>query len=210
MKIQRKKILQGVSKTSIHGSLLICMPAIVLSLFMTSSRMEARPFSNEATALAQSYTVKPGRGPFQYAYLFDVEQDQEGEPSLGIIFRSRTAIHLYLKQPLRLPGFTASIRLRLEGFRGGETIYALFADRRGKTHRLPMGRIDSYGFQEWKLDLRGKLVFRPQRMSEESYVDFLGWSIEPDLRQPERSAYILMRRPVFDVRPYDMRVPLKL
>lgn len=38
-----------------------------------------------------------------------------------------------------------------------------------------------------------------------SYVDFVGWNIEPDLRQAERSTYIIMRQPVFDVRPYDMR-----
>lgn len=179
---------------------------VLSALFlMAFSAMEARPFSDEATLAAESFTVQPGRGPFMYAHLFNVEQDQEGERSLGLIFRARTAITLRLKKPIRLYGFTTTIHLRLEGFRGAETVYALFVDRRGKTHRIAMGRADSYGFQEWQADLRGKLVFRPERLSETSYVDFVGWNIEPDLRQAERSTYIILRQPVFDVRPYDMR-----
>jgi len=202
-KIEKKRPSRAaLTGIAYPGRMIFVLPALFLMAF---SRVEARPFSDETTLAAESYIVQPGRGPFMYAHLFNIEQDQEGERSLGLIFRARTTVTLRLKKPLRLPGFTTSIHLRLEGFRGAETVYALFVDRRGKTHRIPMGRADAYGFQEWQTDLRGKLAFRPQRLSEASYVDFIGWNIEPDLRQAERSTYILLRQPVFDVRPYDMR-----
>lgn len=169
--------------------------------------LQARPFSDARTIESNSYTVQPGRGPFRYAHLFDIEEDQEGKKALGLFFRGRTAVTLRLNEPLRLKGFTTSLRLRIEGFHGGETVYALFTDRRGTSHRIAVGRTDFYGFQEWQVQLQ-HLAFRPTRMSEESYIDFVGWSIEPDLRQPEATAYLILRAPVFDVRPFDMRIPL--
>lgn len=185
----------------------------LISLWLPITSISAKPRIETTIIEANLYRILPSKGPFEYAQLFTVDENSIGAPALLINFKAKTGISLRLSKPIKLTGYTTKLSVQVEGFYCNERIWALFNDRLGKPYRLATtvaGLLQIGDLNTLNLDLRQKLRQRPIHASEESYIEFTGWFIEPDLNRLDvsSSCYLIMEAPVFDNRPYQELLPL--
>lgn len=184
----------------------------IFTLFFLVLPITAEPITEPATIISNQYRIQPSKGPFEYAQLYDLKENSVGQPAMVINFQARTGISLRLIKPVKLTGFTTKLSIQVEGFYCNERIWALFNDRLGKSYRLPttiLGSIQIGNINTLQLDLRGKLRQRPNYAIEESYIEFTGWFIEPDLSMSNlwHSCHLIMQAPKFDRQPYKQLLP---